>query len=282
MIAWCFDVGQWGSSTGSSPRHCVAAERLVRGSSSHASWERMSGMARGRGRVEIRAMQRTAVDTCLKLARLPFDMAISMFPDGDGDVRPAAKAAVDRADAGIRTIVAMVLCDHVSGGDTTRQGRHNAGEERDDGDGHESDTRRARYSKELQQEDARNQRGHTRDVKAPPAERAAAGGQHASPAERSASRERRAEPGARSRHAAITGAAGRTAARTGRSGTPGPAPGIVSTERQPPPASADEVSSEPSHDAIAARAYELYQRGMPGGAHSHWEAAKRELTSVSR
>jgi hypothetical protein len=64
--------------------------------------------------MKIRAIPRAAVDTYLKLVRLPFDAAIKRFPDGRTGVRPAAKAAVDGVDAGIRTMVAMVLGEPVS------------------------------------------------------------------------------------------------------------------------------------------------------------------------
>ncbi len=36
----------------------------------------------------------------------------------------------------------------------------------------------------------------------------------------------------------------------------------------------------PSEDEIAARAYELYQRGMPGSPDEHWLAAEREMMSA--
>ncbi len=35
----------------------------------------------------------------------------------------------------------------------------------------------------------------------------------------------------------------------------------------------------PSHEVIAARAYELYQRGAPGDHVGHWLAAERELST---
>ena len=39
--------------------------------------------------------------------------------------------------------------------------------------------------------------------------------------------------------------------------------------------------SAPSHEDIAARAYELYERGSPGDAQAHWLAAERELTRTA-
>jgi hypothetical protein len=35
-----------------------------------------------------------------------------------------------------------------------------------------------------------------------------------------------------------------------------------------------------SHEEIAARAYELYERGVPGTAEAHWLAAEREVMSL--
>jgi hypothetical protein len=37
--------------------------------------------------------------------------------------------------------------------------------------------------------------------------------------------------------------------------------------------------SEPSQEAIAARAYELYEQGLPGGPNDHWQAAVRDLSA---
>ncbi len=39
--------------------------------------------------------------------------------------------------------------------------------------------------------------------------------------------------------------------------------------------------SAPSHEQIAARAYELYEQGFPGDAESHWSAAQQQLMSES-
>jgi Arc/MetJ-type ribon-helix-helix transcriptional regulator len=38
----------------------------------------------------------------------------------------------------------------------------------------------------------------------------------------------------------------------------------------------------PSHEAIAERAYELYDRGAPGDHVDHWLAAEQELRGASR
>jgi hypothetical protein len=232
--------------------------------------------------VKIRAIQWAAVDTYLKLVRLPFDTAIRMFPDGGTGVRPAAKAAVDGADAGIRAIVAMALGYPVSVGDATGLRRHGDREERHDGRGHESSEQRARHLKE-QRERAKEQRARPRDKAAPAGQQAAAEERPRAVGETPAARPApQAAPGSRARAAAMSATVGRTAARTAGSGSRPRVLDSVTPKHQPPPASADEVSPEPSHEEIAARAYELYERGVPGDADSHWAAAKRELTSASR
>jgi hypothetical protein len=129
-----------------------------------------------------------------------------------------------------------------------------------------------------------------REPRGRPRRKAAPGGQPAAAAQRATAAAQgpagppapQPAPGTRARAAAITGAAGRTAARTAPSGAGRRAPDVVAGEHHAPSASADRVSSEPSHEEIAARAYELHQRGVPGDAQSHWEAAKRELTSEAR
>jgi hypothetical protein len=271
---------------------------LCREASSRASApddpEHTRARERERATVKIRAIHWAAVDTYLKLVRLPFDAAIRKFPDGGTGVRRAAQAAVDGADAGVRATVAMVLGDPPSVGDATGQARHDDREDRHDGLGHASTEPRARRLKE-QQERARGQRGRTRHKAAPAAQRAAPAGQRAAPAGQQAAPAERSTaaaeapaappapqsaPTSRARAAALTGTA-TTAARTAGSATRQRASDIARAEPPAPPASADKPSSEPSQEEIAARAYELYQRGVPGDAHAHWEAAKRELTSGS-
>jgi Protein of unknown function (DUF2934) len=232
--------------------------------------------------VKLRAIQRDVIDTYLKLVRLPFDTVISMVPDGGKGVMRPAKAAVDAADAGTRAVVAMILGERVSVDDTTAQRRQDDPNGQHDRRRHESKQPRAGRSKP-RQETVREPRGRPRRKAAPGAQPAEATQRPAAtaqgPAKPSAAQP---APGTRARAAAITGAAGRTAARTAPSGAGRRAPDVVAGEHRAPPASADRVSSEPSHEDIAARAYELYQRGVPGDAQSHWELAKRELTSEAR
>jgi hypothetical protein len=53
--------------------------------------------------------------------------------------------------------------------------------------------------------------------------------------------------------------------------------------KQPSPAQPSPLRSRPtpSHDDIAARAYELYERGAPGTPDDHWRTAERELSTAS-
>src|SRR5437588_3323924 len=123
--------------------------------------------------MKIRALHWAAVDSYLKLVRLPVGTAIRMLPDGGTGVRPTAKAAVDGADAGIRAIVASVLGDPVSEHDAARQRRHGHREERRDARGHANEEPRVRHSKE-QQERARDQRARPRHKAAAARQQAAA------------------------------------------------------------------------------------------------------------
>jgi DUF2934 family protein len=222
------------------------------------------------------------VDSYLKLVRMPFDTVISMFPDGGKGVMRSAKAAVDAADAGTRAIVAMVFGDPVSVDDATAQRRQDEPKGHHDGRGHDSKEPSAGPS-EQRQEAMREPRARTRRKAAPGGQPAAAAQRPTAAAQGTAGPPAtQPAPGTQARAAAITGAAGRTARPTARSGADRRAPDAVGGEHHAPPASADRVSSEPSHEEIAARAYELHERGVPGDAQSHWEAAKRELTSEAR
>lgn len=232
--------------------------------------------------MKIRAIPSAAVDRYLKLARLPFDAAARLLPDGGTGLRPAAKGAVDAADAGIRAIVSMILGDPRSLDDGTapRPGADREG--RRHGRGHGSNKPRARDAKELQ--------GHPRAQRRPTPHKAASAAQRgalpgegfpaaARPAAPPARRAAPAEPRAASgdvRAAAISGQVGRTPSSS-RPRRPDP----IDTRQHTSSAVPDNFV-EPSHEEIAARAYDLYQRGVPGDARAHWEAAKRELTSSSK
>ena len=56
--------------------------------------------------MNARTLPRTAVDGYLRLVRLPLDTAIGLLPGNGNGPAPAAKLAVDRADASVRAVVA--------------------------------------------------------------------------------------------------------------------------------------------------------------------------------
>jgi hypothetical protein len=230
--------------------------------------------------MRIRAMQWAAVNASLKLVRSPFDAAITMLPDLGTRVRPAVQAAIDAADTGVRAIVATVLGDPVAVDDAHTARQHRDRDERHDGRGRQSKSSGVGHHKEPH-ERAREQRVRTRHKSVPERHQAAAAEGPIAVAEPTPVP--LAPPAARASRTrgAITGTAERTDRAAGRGSRRRAAP-VVNREDQAPPASAGGVSPEPSHEEIAACAYELYQRGVPGDANSHWEAAKRELSSAPR
>lgn len=58
-----------------------------------------------------RTLPRVAVDSTLRLVRLPIDSAIRLLPGSGTGARPTATLVVDRADAAIRAALAAVLGD---------------------------------------------------------------------------------------------------------------------------------------------------------------------------
>ncbi len=58
-----------------------------------------------------------------------------------------------------------------------------------------------------------------------------------------------------------------------------PAPQPPAPQPPAPAVRAPEPPRAPTHEEIAARAFELYERGVPGDAESHWQAAERELSA---
>lgn len=61
--------------------------------------------------MNTRAIPRTAVNTYLRVVRLPFDAAINLLPGDRTGLKPAAATAVDRVDAGTRSLLAFALND---------------------------------------------------------------------------------------------------------------------------------------------------------------------------
>lgn len=232
----------------------------------------------GETRIRIRAMQWAAVNASLKLARSPFDAAITMLPDLGTGVRPAAQAAIDAADTGVRAIIATVLGDPVAVDDANTARQHGGREVRHDGRARQSKSSGGRHDKE-QHEQAR-ERGRARHKSVPDRHHPAAADRPTAVAEPPpVALAPRAARASHTRAAALVDTAERTDQSAG-GGSRRRAAQVVTGEDQAQRGSAGAVSREPSHEEIAARAYELYQRGVPGDANSHWEAARRQLTSA--
>ena len=58
--------------------------------------------------------------------------------------------------------------------------------------------------------------------------------------------------------------------------------GVANVAPEAPPRAPVAPPSPPSENEIAARAFELYEQGVPGGAQSHWDIAERELGAPAR
>jgi hypothetical protein len=69
----------------------------------------------------VRAITRSAVDSYLKLVRLPLGTAIGLLPGNGAGPRPAVELMLDRTDATVRGIIARVLGDSKLGEDATRR-----------------------------------------------------------------------------------------------------------------------------------------------------------------
>jgi len=81
--------------------------------------------------MNARAIPRSAVQTYLKLVRLPLDGAISLLPGNGTGARPAARLALDRLDATLRAVLASMLSDPVLHEDAEQ--RRGAAEQREYG-----------------------------------------------------------------------------------------------------------------------------------------------------
>jgi colicin import membrane protein len=71
--------------------------------------------------VNVRTLPRAAVDSTLKLVRLPLDSAIGLLPGNGTGARPVAELVVDRADAALRALFGTVLGDPALREDAQRQ-----------------------------------------------------------------------------------------------------------------------------------------------------------------
>src|SRR5947199_9420835 len=81
--------------------------------------------------MSARAIPRSAVQTYLKLVRLPLDGAINLLPGNGTGARPAARLALDRLDATVRAALATMLSDPVLHEDAEQ--RREAAEHREHG-----------------------------------------------------------------------------------------------------------------------------------------------------
>jgi len=71
--------------------------------------------------VNVRAIPRTAIGGYLRLLRLPLDGAVRLLPGNGSGPGPAARIALDRADARTRAVIGIVLGDPVMREDAARR-----------------------------------------------------------------------------------------------------------------------------------------------------------------
>ena len=71
--------------------------------------------------MNIRAAGRAGLDTYLRVARLPLDVATRLLPNGDQGPRSAATIAVDRADAALRDAIGSFFHDDELRADAQRR-----------------------------------------------------------------------------------------------------------------------------------------------------------------
>lgn len=81
--------------------------------------------------MNVRVIPRTAISGYLRLLRLPLDGAVRLLPGNGTGAGPAAKLALDRADARTRAAIGAVLADPVMREDAHR--RLEAADERERG-----------------------------------------------------------------------------------------------------------------------------------------------------
>jgi Protein of unknown function (DUF2934) len=236
--------------------------------------------------MNVRAVPRTAVESYLRLVRLPLDGAISLLPGKGTGAKPAARLALDRADAAVRAVIATILGDPVIREDAQPRGtaeRDHALPPRDDARTADTDVRARDEQVTQQRERAREDANGRRQAAAHKKEKEQ---RHAAKVERerlSASRRTAQDaeevllggraPAERVKtvSANLDGPHQKAEGLTGRDASDGPETSRARLEAAP---------SAPSHKDIADRAYELYRRGVPGNADAHWLAAEREVTLV--
>ncbi len=63
--------------------------------------------------MNVRRIPGTAVESSLRLVRLPLDAAVGRLPGNGTGARPTARLALDRADAAVRALAGKILGDSV-------------------------------------------------------------------------------------------------------------------------------------------------------------------------
>jgi hypothetical protein len=71
--------------------------------------------------MNVREIPTAAVDGYLKLVRMPLDTAIRILPGNGAGAKPAAQLALDRADAGVRAMIADIIGDDTLRKDAQRR-----------------------------------------------------------------------------------------------------------------------------------------------------------------
>jgi len=116
--------------------------------------------------MNVRVIPRSALTTYLRLVRMPVDTAIGLLPGNGNGPKPAARLAVDRADATVRSVAGTVLRDPVLLEDGQR--RHEAARERERAvslrSREEQTAQSADARLEQREEQARKQRQQARDA----------------------------------------------------------------------------------------------------------------------
>jgi Protein of unknown function (DUF2934) len=226
--------------------------------------------------MEIGSIRRAAIHRYLRLLRLPVDIAIRMMPDAGTGIRPATRATVDRADEVVRVMLGIASA---------------AAGDREGGAGEAHDREKVKVHPRARGPEQRMSAGPRPSQQRPQGKRPAAD------AAARVSRPRRQRAAA-----AMAGVQERIPPKhAGRTSANGDNNGAEKTQIAAPAASPDRQAARPerpgarhevaerddaqtpttgpSHEAIAARAYELYQRGVPGDAAAHWQIAETELRS---
>jgi hypothetical protein len=236
--------------------------------------------------MNVREVPRTAVESYLRLVRLPLDGAISLLPGNGTGAKPAARLALDRADATLRAVIATILGDPFIREDA--QSRHTA--EREHALRPGDDARPAGSEVSGREEQATQLRERARED---------ANRRRRAAAHRKEKEQRHAAKVKNERRSASRGTA--KVAEELLIGGRAPAERVkpVSAKLETPHQNAEELTgrdssdghetwraqleaapSSRSHKDIADRAYELYRHGAPGDADAHWLAAEREVTLV--